>query len=119
MPLQAAIAIGVTPNIAYSATAKIPYNCDEYRLAGGLAGEAVEVMQCKTVDLLVPATAEIVTEGSVRTDFLEPEGPFGEYPGYMGHRTASPWLEVNCITHRRDAIYTALMSEFPASDSSK
>ena len=60
--LEACIAIGVTPNIAYSATAKIPYDFDEYRLAGGLAGEPVEVVRAKSVDLLVPATAEIIIE---------------------------------------------------------
>ena len=119
IPLQAAIAIGVIPSIAYAATAKIPYEFDEYRLAGGLAAEAVEVVQCKTVDLLAPSTAEIIIEGTIPTDSLEPEGPFGEYPGYMGHRTNSPYLEVTCITHRRDAIYTALMSQFPPSESSK
>ncbi len=117
--LEACIAIGVVPSIAYSATAKIPYDFDEYRLAGGLAGAPVEVVQAKTVDLLVPATAEIIIEGTIPTDVIEPEGPFGEYPGYMGHRTISPFLEVSCITHRRDAIYTALMSQFPPSESSK
>ena len=117
--LEACIAIGVVPSIAYSATAKIPYDFDEYRLAGGLAGEPVEVVQAKTVDLLVPATAEIIIEGTIPTDIVEPEGPFGEYPGYMGHRSVSPFLEVTCITHRRDAIYTALMSQFPPSESSK
>ena len=117
--LEACIAIGVVPSIAYSATAKIPYDFDEYRLAGGLAGAPVEVVQAKTVDLLVPATAEIIIEGTIPTDVVEPEGPFGEYPGYMGHRTMSPFLEVSCITHRRDAIYTALMSQFPPSESSK
>jgi UbiD family decarboxylase len=119
IPLQAAIAIGVIPSIAYAATAKIPYDFDEYRLAGGLAGEPVELVQCMTVDLEVPATAEIVIEGTISTDAIEPEGPFGEYPGYMGHRTMSPYLEVTCITHRREAIYTALMSQFPPSESSK
>ena len=118
-PLEAAIAIGVSPNIAYAATAKIPFDFDEYRLAGGLAGAPVEVMQAKTVDLLVPATAEIIIEGSIPTDSIEPEGPFGEYPGYMGHRSVSPYLRVSCITHRSDAIYTALMSQFPPSESSK
>ena len=117
--LEACIAIGVVPSVAYSATAKIPYDFDEYRLAGGLAGEPIELVQAKTVDLLVPATAEIVIEGTIPTDIVEPEGPFGEYPGYMGHRTTSPFLEVSCITHRRDAIYTALMSQFPPSESSK
>ena len=118
-PLEAVIAIGVSPNIAYAATAKIPFDFDEYRLAGGLAGAPVEVMQAKTVDLLVPATAEIIIEGSIPTDSIEPEGPFGEYPGYMGHRSVSPYLQVSCITHRNGAIYTALMSQFPPSESSK
>jgi len=117
--LEACIAIGVVPSIAYSATAKIPYDFDEYRLAGGLAGAPMELVQAKSVDLLVPATAEIIIEGTIPTDIIEPEGPFGEYPGYMGHRSVSPFLEVNCITHRRDAIYTALMSQFPPSESSK
>jgi 4-hydroxy-3-polyprenylbenzoate decarboxylase len=118
-PLEAAIAIGVSPNIAYAATAKIPYDFDEYRLAGGLAGAPVEVVQAKTVDLLVPATAEIIIEGTIPTDSIEPEGPFGEYPGYMGHRSVSPYLQVSCITLRSGAIYTALISQFPPSESSK
>src|SRR6185436_1736899 len=79
--LEACIAIGVTPNIAYSATAKIPYDFDEYRLAGGLAEAPVEVVHAKTLDLLVPATAEIIIEGTIPTAVVEPEGPFGEYPG--------------------------------------
>ena len=119
IPLQAAIVIGVIPSIAYSATAKIPYDFDEYGLAGGLAGEAVELVKCVTVDLEVPATAELVIEGHISTDWVEPEGPFGEYPGYMGQRGIAPFLEVTCITHRRDAIYTTLMSQFPPSESSK
>lgn len=119
IPLQAAIVIGVVPSIAYSATAKIPYDFDEYRLAGGLAGEPVELVKCVSVDIEVPATAEIVIEGIIPTDSIEPEGPFGEYPGYMGQRSVSPYMEVTCIAHRRDAIYTALMSQFPPSESSK
>ena len=119
IPLQAAIAIGVIPSVAYSATAKLPYDFDEYRLAGGLAGEPIELVKCLTVDIEVPASAELVIEGRIPTDAVEPEGPFGEYPGYMGHRGIAPYLEVTCITHRRDAIYTALMSQFPPSESSK
>lgn len=119
IPLQAAIVIGVVPSVAYSATAKLPYDFDEYRLAGGLAGEPIELVKCVTVDIEVPATAELVIEGVIPTNSIEPEGPFGEYPGYMGHRGIAPYLEVTCITHRRDAIYTALMSQFPPSESSK
>ena len=98
---------------------KLPYDFDEYRLAGGLAGEPIEVVRCQTVDLHVPATAEIVIEGKISTEWIEPEGPFGEYPGYMGHRGVAPFMDVTCITHRREAIYTALMSQFPPSESSK
>ena len=119
IPLQAAIVIGVIPAIAYAATSKLPYDFDEYRLACGLAGEPIEVIKCKTVDILVPATAEIVIEGKISTEWIEPEGPFGEYAGYMGHRGISPYMDVTCITHRRDAIYAALMSQFPPSESSK
>ncbi len=119
IPLQAAIVIGVIPSVAYAATAKLPYDFDEYRLAGGLAREPIELVSCLTVDIEVPASAELVIEGLIPTDAVEPEGPFGEYPGYMGHRGMAPYLEVTCISQRRDAIYTALMSQFPPSESSK
>ncbi len=119
IPLEAAIVIGVIPAIAYAATSKPPYGFDEYHLAGGLAGEPIEVVRCQSVDLHVPATAEIVIEGKISTEWIEPEGPFGEYSGYMSHRGVSPYLDVSCITHRRDAIYTALLSQFPPSESSK
>lgn len=119
IPLEAAIVIGAIPSVAYAATAKLPYDFDEYRLAGGLAGEPLELVKCLTVDIEVPATAEIVIEGLIPTDAIEPEGPFGEYPGYMGQKSVSPFMNITCITHRRDAIYTALMSQFPPSESSK
>jgi 4-hydroxy-3-polyprenylbenzoate decarboxylase len=118
-PLEAAIVIGAIPNIAYAATAKLPYDFDEYRLAGGLAGEPVELVKCVTVDIEVPATAELVIEGVIPIDSVEPEGPFGEYTGYIGKRGLNPYMDVTCITHRRDAIYTALISQFPPSESSK
>ncbi len=118
-PLEAAIVVGAIPSVAYAATAKLPYDFDEYRLAGGLAGEPVELVKCVTVDLEVPAAAEVVIEGVIPTDSLEPEGPFGEYTGYLGPRGHSPYMEVTCITHRRDAIYSALISQFPPSESSK
>ena len=102
IPLEAAIVIGVVPAVAYAATSKLPYDFDEYRLAGGFAGEPIEVVRCQTVDLHVPATAEIVIEGKISTEWIEPEGPFGEYPGYMGHRGVAPFMDVTCITHRRE-----------------
>ena len=71
IPLEAAIVIGVVPAVAYAATSKLPYDFDEYRLAGGLAGEPIEVVRCQTVDLHVPATAEIVIEGKISTEWIE------------------------------------------------
>ena len=73
--LEAAIVIGCTPNLSYCSTARLP--ASEYPVAGGIAGEPVELVRCKTVDLLVPAESEIVIEGIIPTDELEPEGCFG------------------------------------------
>ncbi|MBI4318340.1 MAG: UbiD family decarboxylase [Chloroflexi bacterium] len=118
-PLQAALVMGGPPSVAYTATAKLPYGMDELAVAGALMGEPLEVVKCKTVDIEVPAQAEIVVEGEMDTEFLEPEAPFGEYCGYMGSRVLNPFLNVTCVTHRRDAIYHAIISQFPPSESSK
>ncbi len=115
-PLEAAIVIGCTPNLSYCSTARLPV--PEYPVAGGIAGEPVELVRCKTVELLVPAYSEIVIEGIVPTDEVEPEGPFGEFTGYMAHRAPDKFMNVTCITRRRDAIFQAFLSQFPPSESS-
>ncbi len=115
-PLEAAIVVGCTPNLSYCSTARLPV--PEYPVAGGIAGEPVELVRCKTVDLLVPAHTEIVIEGIVPTDEIEPEGPFGEFTGYMAHREADKFMNVTCITRRREAIFQAFFSQFPPSESS-
>ncbi len=117
-PLQAALILGCPPHISYTAVAKLP-GLDELSVAGALAGEPVELVPCKTVDLEVPAWAEIVVEGEINTDYLEPEAPFGEFAGFIGERLLNPFFEVTCITHRKDAIYGAIISQFPPSESSK
>ncbi len=117
--LEAAIVIGVPPNISYVSVAKVPYGIDEYSVAGGLAQEPVPLVKCKTVDLAVPAEAQIVIEGIIPTTELEPEGPFGEFAGYMGIRELTMFMNVTCITHRRNPIYQAFLSQFPPSESSK
>ena len=119
MPLQAAIVIGASPNIAFVGASKVAYGIDEYAVAGGIAGEPVELVKCQTVDIEVPATAEIVIEGLISTEFREREAPFGEFSGYMGAEEINPYFEVTCITHRRNPIYTAFISQFPPSESSK
>ncbi len=119
IPLHAAIVLGAPPNIGYVATAKLPYGVNEYAVAGGIAGAPVELVKCRTVELEVPATAEIVIEGIIPTDVVELEAPFGEFPGYMGPRKPSPFLDIKCITHRKNPILNAFLSQFPPSESSK
>ncbi|MBI3079367.1 MAG: UbiD family decarboxylase, partial [Deltaproteobacteria bacterium] len=99
--------------------AKVPVGVDELAVSGGIDGEPIELVRCRTVDLEVPAHAEIVVEGEMSTEFLEPEAPFGEYCGYMGDRVLNPVIQVTGITHRRDAIYLTITSQFPPSESSK
>ena len=118
MPLEAAIIVGCPPIVSYACVQKIPYGQDEYGVAGGLAGEPIQLVKCKTVDLEVPAHAELVIEGRLATDFLEPEGPFGESHGYMHPRQLSPYLEVTCVTHRKDMILAGIMSQVTPSESS-
>jgi UbiD family decarboxylase len=116
--LPAAIIVGSTPAVGLCSVAKIPYGIDEYTVAGGIAGEPIELVKCETVDLEVPATAEIVVEGYIDTEYRELEAPFGEYTGYMGTRAANPVFNVTAITHRRDPVYQAFISQFPPSESS-
>lgn len=118
-PLEVAVAIGTVPVVSYTATQKVPPTMDELALAGGLAGEPIPLVKCQTVDLEVPATAEIVLEGIVPTRYLEEEGPFGESMGYVDPRTLSPVFEVTCITHRRDPIWVSIISQVTPSESSK
>lgn len=117
-PLPAAIILGCVPYVGMCSVAKIPYGISEYDVAGGLAGEAIELVKCETVDLEVPATSEIVLEGELSTEYVEDEAPFGEYTGYMGERAQNHVFHISCITHRRSPIYQAFISQFPPSESS-
>src|SRR3989337_4401999 len=95
IPLEVAVAVGTVPAVSYTATQKVPPTIDEMALAGGLVGEPIRLVKCQTVDLEVPADAEIVIEGRLSTEFVEPEGPFGESHGYMHPRMLSPYLEIS------------------------
>jgi UbiD family decarboxylase len=118
-PMPAAVIIGAPPSVSYASVVKIPYGVDEYAVAGGLAREPVPVVKAKTVDLVVPAYAEIVIEGFINTELMEPEAPFGEFTGYMDPQQLNPFMEITCITHRKNPIYVAMLSQFPPSESSK
>jgi 4-hydroxy-3-polyprenylbenzoate decarboxylase len=115
--LEAAIVVGAPPTVAMTAVAKLPYGVDEFAVAGALSGEPIELVRCETVDLEVPATAEIVIEGRITTRYLEPEAPFGEFTGFVGERTLHPCLELSCVTHRRRPICQSFISQFPPSES--
>jgi 4-hydroxy-3-polyprenylbenzoate decarboxylase len=118
-PLEAAIVIGGPPSIGYCSVVDYPVDVDELTMAGGLAGEALEVVKCKSVDLEVPAFAEIVIEGEIITSELEMEGPFGESIGYMSLTQPRPYFNVKCITHRKNPVLLHFMSQFQPSESSK
>jgi len=117
--LPAAIVIGAPPHVTYTAVTRIPNNMCEYDVAGALCGHPLEVVRCVTQDLMVPAQAEIVIEGTVPTNIVEMEGAFGEFPGYMAQRDFSFFMELTAITMRRQPIYLAILSQLPPSESSK
>ena len=117
-PLEAAIFIGGPPALLLAAVSKVPYGVDEYGLAGALNGAPIDVVEAESVDILVPAHAEIVIEGEIRTDILEPEAPFGEASGYLGPRKMEKIFEVRAISHRAEPVYQGIISEFPPSESS-
>jgi len=116
-PLHAAVFIGGPPALLLAAATKVPYGVDEYGLAGALNGAAIDVVETETFDALVPAHAEIVLEGIIRTDVLEPEAPFGEASGYLGPRKMEKIFEVRAVTQRARPIYQGIISEFPPSES--
>lgn len=117
-PTPVAIVIGADPVIGLVSVSRLPQDMDELAVAGALRGEAVDVVRCRTVDLEVPATSEIVIEGAIRANELESEGPFGEYTGYMGPKAMSYVVDVSSITHRNQPIFQAFISQMPPSESS-
>ncbi len=119
IPLDAAIVLGGPPCITYAAVQPVPYGVDEVALAGGLARSPLEMVRCKTVNLEVPAHADIVIEGKIPWDYLEPDGPFGEAHGYLDPGDLNGVFEVTCITHRKNPIYVSMISQLTPSESSK
>lgn len=108
-PLQMAIAIGVDPATLLSSQAIVPVDHDELEIAGALHGQPLEVVKCTTNEVRVPAHAEIIIEGRLLADEREEEGPFGEFPQYYGERARRHVIEVDAITHRRDAMFHTIV----------
>ena len=118
MPI--AVVIGGPPSLFYTASAKLPYGVDELTVSGGLNGGPIDVVKCKTIDLQVPANAEIIIEGIVDTEYLELGNAYGEYNGFMAMEVwTRPPVRVTCITHRKNPTFVHVMSQFPPSESSK
>jgi 4-hydroxy-3-polyprenylbenzoate decarboxylase len=105
--LEVAVAIGTDPATTFAAIVPAPPEVEEYLIAGFLRGKSVEIVQCETVDLQVPAHAEIILEGYVELGELRAEGPFGDHTGFYTLTDEYPVFHLTCITHRKNPIYAA------------
>ena len=104
--LEVAIVIGAHPAMLLAAATRfVPLGLDEYEIAGALLGEPIELVKCESIDIEVPAHAEIVIEGEILAKVREDEGPFGEYTGYASGRSTRNVITVKAISHRKDAYY--------------
>jgi len=115
--MEVAVAIGTDPAITFSAIVPAPPDVEEYLIAGFLRQKPVEVVKCETVDLEVPASAEIVLEGHVNLDELRTEGPFGDHTGFYSLEDLYPVFHLSCVTHRKNPIYsTTIVGKPPMED---
>ncbi len=105
--MEVAVAIGTEPALTFAAIVPAPPDVEEFIVAGFLRQKPVELVKCETVDLEVPADAEIVLEGHVNLDELRTEGPFGDHTGFYSLEDQYPVFHVACVTHRKDPIYAA------------
>lgn len=110
LPLEIAIVIGVDPILMLASQAMVPLGQDELEVAGALKGSPIPVVPCKTVNIDVPAMAEIVLEGKILPHVREPEGPFGEFPDYYGPQSDKEVIEIHCVTHRQKPIYQTCLA---------
>ncbi len=111
--MEVAVAIGADPATCYSASAPLPYGVDEFLLAGFLRNKAVPLVKCKTVNLEVPANAEIILEGYIDPQEMRLEGPFGDHTGYYSQDGDYPVFHVTAITHRKNPIYLTTIVGIP------
>jgi len=115
--IPVAVALGLDPVTCYAASAPLPKHLDELMLAGFLTGRSVELVKCRTIDLEVPANAEVVLEGYVDKDEpLGTEGPFGDHTGYYSPAEPFPVFRVTALTMRRDAIYPSIVVGKPPAE---
>ncbi len=115
--MDIAVAIGADPAVMYSAILPLPPELDEMMIAGFLRGKPVEMVKCETVDIEVPANAEIVLEGYVELGEMRTEGPFGDHTGFYSLADEYPVFHVTCVTRRKNPIYvTTVVGPPPMED---
>lgn len=116
--MPCAIVLGCPPYVAFMGPQKLPIGMDELEVAGGLAGVPIEVTMARTVKLRVPAQAEIVIEGQIDLEWLEPEAPFGESHGHVALEEFNLPMKITAITHRLKPIIPSYLSQVAPSESS-
>jgi UbiD family decarboxylase len=116
--MPCAIVLGCPPYVAFMGPQKLPIGVDELTVAGGLAGAPINVVRAKSVDLLVPAESEIVIEGLIDTEYVEPEAPFGESHGHVALEEYNMPMRITAITMRRDPVIPSYISQVAPSESS-
>lgn len=112
------VVLGAPPAVAYTGPQKIRRDVDELTIAGALAGAPIPIVKCRTSDLMVPADSEIIIEGFVDTEYLEPEAPFGESHGHISLEDFNMIFEVSAITRKTDAVLSSIISQVTPSESS-
>ncbi|HEY4073057.1 MAG TPA: UbiD family decarboxylase [Herbaspirillum sp.] len=116
--MPCAIVLGCPPFVSFMGPQKMPIGVDELDVAGGLAGMPIEVVKARTVDLLVPAQSEIVIEGQIDLEYLEPEAPFGESHGHVALEEFNLPMKITSITHRKLPVIPSYISQVAPSESS-
>jgi 4-hydroxy-3-polyprenylbenzoate decarboxylase len=117
-PMEIAIVVGAAPVVEFTGPQKLAVDLDEMAVAGGLAGRPIKVVRCVSVDLDVPADAEIVIEGTIDPSVLEPEAPFGESNGYVALEAFNMPMKATAITRRKNAVFASIISQVTPSESS-
>src|SRR5262249_14684871 len=117
-PMPCAIVVGCAPVAMFTGRMKLAADLDEMAVAGARAGVAMRLAATASVDLHVPADAEIVIEGLIDPELLEPEGPFGESHGHVALEDFNMSMRVSAITHRRSPVFASIISQVTPSESS-
>jgi len=117
-PMPCAIVIGAAPVVVFTGPQKLALDFDEMAVAGALAGAPIRTVKCVTIDCEVPADAEIVIEGLIDPELLEPEGPFGESHGHVALEDFNMSMQVTAITHKRAPVFVSIISQVTPSESS-